>query len=75
MPRYFFDVRDRGRRIRDAIGLELTDDAHAICEASHIIFQLLETASVDGRPGFVSVSIRIESGASFYEASTCAGAN
>jgi hypothetical protein len=73
MPRYFFDVRDRGRRLRDAIGLELADDAHAICEASHIINQLIQTASAEGRPGAVSVSIRSESDACLYETSTCAG--
>ena len=73
LPRYFFDVRDRGRRLRDATGLDLADDAHAICEASNIICQLLETASAEGRPGPVSVSVRSEAGACLYEASTSAG--
>ncbi len=71
MPRYFFDVRDRGRRVCDEIGVNLQDEANAICEASQIIWQLLQQAQAERRPGAVSVSIRTETGAWLYETSTC----
>jgi hypothetical protein len=70
MPRYFFDVRDRGRRLRDTTGMEVADDAHAIHEASLIIWQLLAKARAEGRLGPVSVAVRTETGACLYEAST-----
>ena len=69
MPRYFFDVRDRGRRLRDTTGMEVPDDANAIHEASLIIWQLLATARAEGRPGAVSVSVRAETGGCVYETS------
>ena len=70
MPRYFFDTQERRRRIRDEIGLDLRDEATAISEASMIIFQLLEKASAERKPGAVAISIRTESGDCLYEAST-----
>ena len=52
--------------------MEVPDDAHAIHEASLIIWQLLATARAEGRPGAVSVSVRTETGACVYETSTSA---
>ena len=70
MTRYFFDIRERGRRVRDTIGVELDDDALAIHEATLIIWQLFADASAEDRVGTVSISIRTENGACLYEAST-----
>ncbi|RYB07112.1 DUF6894 family protein [Lichenibacterium ramalinae] len=70
MARYFFDVRDRGRRIRDDAGMDLSDDAQAIHEATLVISQLLADAAAEGRVGSISVEIRSETGACLYEAST-----
>lgn len=70
MARYFFDVRDRERRVRDTAGIELGDDALAIREATLIVWQLLSDAAAEDRVGSVSISIRTETGACLYEAST-----
>lgn len=72
MPRYFFDVYDRGRRLRDDIGMDLSDEGSAIHEASLIIWQLLENARAEDRPGPVKVGIRTATGACLYETSTSA---
>lgn len=70
LTRYFFDVRASDRTVRDASGMDLRDEAHAIHEATLIIWHLLEDASAEGRVGNVSVSIRTETGACLFEAST-----
>lgn len=70
MARYFFDIADRGRGVRDRLGMELADEAHAIHEAAMIIEQLVDEAQAEGRPGTIVVGIRDGSDACLYEAST-----
>ena len=70
MTTYYFDVRDRGRLVTGTAGIELSNDALAIHEATMIVWQLLSDASAEGRIGDVTVSIRTETGACIYEAST-----
>jgi hypothetical protein len=67
---YYFDVRDRGRLVKGTAGIDLSDDALAIHEAAMIVWQVLSDASAEGRIGNVTVSIRTETGACIYEAST-----
>ena len=67
---YFFDVRNRGRLVKGTAGIKLSNDALAIHEATMIVWQLLSDASAEGRIGDVTVSIRTETGACIYEAST-----
>ena len=69
MPRYFFDVRERGRRLRDTSGMDLDGVAQAIREATVIVEQM----SAAARPGTVSVSVRDEGAACLYEASISFG--
>lgn len=70
MARYFFDVRDRGRSVRDMFGMELGDEAQAIHETSLLIEHLSEVAQAEGRPGTISVFIRSDRNICLYEAST-----
>ena len=70
MTTYFFDIRDRGRLIEGTAGIDLSDDALAIQEATLIIWQILSDAAAEGRIGNVTVSIRTATGACVYEAST-----
>ena len=70
MTTYFFDVRNRGRLVKGTAGIALSNDALAIHEATMIVWQLLSDASAEGRIGDVTVSIRTETGACIYEAST-----
>lgn len=70
MARYFFDVRDRGRTVRDAFGMDLHDEAQAIHETSLLIEHLSEIAQVEGRLGTISVFIRSDRNICLYEAST-----
>lgn len=56
--------------MRDSVGMDLSDEAQAIHEASLIIQQLVEAASAECRPGTVAVGISTEAGAFLYEAST-----
>ena len=72
MTTYYFDVRNCGRLLKGTAGIELSDDAIAIHEATIIVWQLLSDASAEGRIGNLTVSIRTETGACVYEASTCA---
>ena len=67
---YFFDVRNRGRLVKGTAGIALSNDVLAIHEATMIVWQLLSDASAEGRIGDVTVSIRTETGACIYEAST-----
>ena len=70
MIRYFFDVHNGERLVRDTNGMDLKDEAHAIHEASLIIEQLAEDAHWNKRRSTILVSIRSEDGASLYDAST-----
>ena len=70
MTTYYFDVRDRGRLVKGTVGIDLRHDALAIHEATLIVWQLLSDASAEGCVGDVKVSIRTETGACIYEAST-----
>jgi hypothetical protein len=67
---YYFDIRDSGRLVRGTVGIDLSHDALAIHEATLIVWQLLSDASAESRVGHVAVSIRTETGACIYEAST-----
>ena len=64
-----FDVRERGRRLRDTSGMDLDGVAQAIREATVIVEQM----SAAARPGTVSVSVRDEGAACLYEASISFG--
>ena len=69
MARYFYDVYDRGRRVRDDIGMALDSVAAAINEASTVIDNLADAARFDVRSGLILVSVRDEAGQCRYEAS------
>lgn len=56
--------------MKGTVGIDLSDDALAIHEATMIVWQLLSDASAGNRIGNVTVSIRTETGACIYEAST-----
>ena len=45
MPRYFFDVDDGERQIRDEVGIDLADRTGVICE-TQILLQYLSLAVV-----------------------------
>jgi hypothetical protein len=67
---YYFDIRDRGRQIKGTVGLDLSHDTLAVQEAMMIVWQLLSDASAQNRIANVAVSIRTDTGACIYEAST-----
>jgi hypothetical protein len=75
MRRYFFDVNDRGRRVRDIVGLELEDDLSAMREANLITYHLIQVAEFDPRRGTILVSVRTEDGTCACEASTSLAGN
>lgn len=70
MRRYFFDVDDRGRRVRDALGFALLDAHRAMQEANIIVYQLAHAAKSEARKGTVMVTVRDDRGACIYESST-----
>ncbi len=50
--------------------MNLPDEAHAIHEATLILWQLLEDALAENKPGPVSVGVRTETGACLFETLT-----
>lgn len=70
MRRYFFDVNDRGRRVRDDVGLELEDDHSAMREANIITRHLIQTAVFGPRRGTILVSVRADDGSCLCDASS-----
>ena len=69
MARYFYDIYDRGRRVRDDTGIALDGVAAAINEASSVLDNLADAARFDARSGLILVSIRDDAGQCLYEAS------
>lgn len=69
MSRYFYDVYDRGRRVRDDLGMSHDTVAAAINEATMVIDNLADEARFDPTPGLILVSLRDERGFCLYEAS------
>ncbi len=58
MPRYFFDVNDRGRRVVDKLGIEHVDLAQAVCDAVFLLKVLAIEGQFEGRPGLIQVTVR-----------------
>ncbi len=58
MPRFFYDVDDRGRRVRDELGIEHDDPARAMCDALHLLHVLAIENQFEGRPGLMRVTVR-----------------
>ena len=58
MPRLFFDVDDRGRRIRDELGIDHVDLALAVCDAVPLLKVLAIVGRFEGRPGLMRVTVR-----------------
>ncbi len=69
MRRYFFDVDDRGRRVRDEVGFDLADEGRAMREANLLTYSLVEAAKLEPRSGTILVRVRDERGSCLYEAS------
>lgn len=70
MPRYFFDIQNGDRSLRDGYGMDCPDVSQAIAEASLIIEQLAEQAQAEGRRGTIAVTLRTVTDACLYEIST-----
>ena len=70
MERFFFDVDDGRRRVRDEIGKELFDREVAVLEAGILLRSLAVIRSIEGRPGTTFVTVRAAQGETIYAAST-----
>lgn len=70
MPRYFFDIQESGRSLRDGYGMDCPNVTQAIAEASFIIELLAEEAQAAGRKGTIAVTLRTGADACLYEIST-----
>jgi hypothetical protein len=63
MPRYFFDIDDMTRAMKDDVGSDLANLAEAHREAAGTLIQMGRDVFRDGSSGSLSVIIRDESGA------------
>ena len=67
MPRCFYDVEDRGRRVTDDLGIDLDDLAAAMREATILLKLLMFEGRFVTRPGTIRVAIRDEVTGSIHE--------
>jgi hypothetical protein len=70
LERFFFDVDDGKRQVRDAIGKDLLDRGAAVLEAGVLLRSLAVIRTLEGRPGTTLVTVRDAQGATVYAAST-----
>ena len=71
MPRYFFDIEDDGRKVRDAVGMELIGDDSAMHEGLRLLQTLADLRQSEGRPGHTYLRIRRWDGFQLYTATVC----
>ena len=69
MPRFFFDVEDRGRRVVDRLGIDQDDLTHAMCDAIFLAKILAIQCRFSTCPGLVRVRVREAKTGSFHEIS------
>lgn len=69
MTRYFFDVDDGRRRVRDEVGVELIDLQVARMEAARLLQTLAELRRIEGRSGTTYVTVRNAQGETVHAAS------
>ena len=67
MPRFFFDVEDRGRCVTDDLGMDLDNLAAAMCEATSLSKLLALEGRLISRPGLIRVTITEQVSGSRYE--------
>ena len=67
MPRFFYDVDDRGRRVTDKLDMDLNDFAAAMCEATFLLKLLAMEGRLITRPGVIRVTIREQVNGSLHE--------
>lgn len=67
MPRFFYDIDDRGRRVTDELGIDLDDFAAAIYEATSLLKLLAMDGRPIARPGVIRVTIREQVNGSLHE--------
>lgn len=68
MPRYFFDTRDAGTVVKDAVGTELPDDGTARRHVGRILPDLARRGLPDGEAHIFGCTARSEAGAVVYSA-------
>jgi hypothetical protein len=69
LGRYFFDVDEGERQVRDDVGKNLIDRELAVFEAGLLLQSLLEIRRITGRPGTTYVRVRDANGRRIYEGS------
>ena len=68
MPRYFFDVDDGDRKVRDEVGMELIGNDSAMHEGLRLLQTLADLRQSEGRPGNTYLRIRRWDGFQLYTA-------
>ena len=66
MPRYFFDVDDGDRKVRDEVGMELIGDDSAMHEGLRLLQTLADLRQSEKRPGSAYMKIRRWDGFQLY---------
>lgn len=69
MQRYFFDVDDGRRQVRDEIGKPFLTRDLATLEAGTLLRTLADIRHIEGRPGTTRVIVRDEYGREVHEVS------
>lgn len=68
--RYFFDVDDGERQVRDQIGKRLINEAMAVMEAGVLLRSLAAIKIMQDRPGTTYVTVRDAKGNRVHRGST-----
>ena len=68
--RYFFDVDDGSRQVRDTIGKSLINEAMAVVEAGVLLRSLASINVMQDRPDTTYVTVRDAKGKRVYRGST-----
>ena len=69
MARYFFDIDDGSRPVRDEVGLDLDGRGEVLRAGRLILLDLAQAARVAGQERSFTVSVRDGRGASIHRAS------
>ena len=69
MPRYFFDIDDGERKVRDDVGMELRSNDSAMQEGVRLLQTLDELRRSEGRPGSTYLRVRHSDGSHVYTGS------
>jgi hypothetical protein len=67
MSRYFFDVEDRGRRVRDELGMDVDALSIAMQEAVSLLKLLAFESRFETSPRVIRVTIREQVSGSLHE--------